>query len=272
MPPNKMELLLGLLREVDGKGGHVLRDAGLGYEQVAQAVPAFPQPFRGTTLDLSDDTKRVLELATETVRERSQLYIGTEHLLMGILKYPECRAFELLQRFNIEPEDLRQQVLKILGESPAQPSPPPKQAAELPPFRKQPSGLIHVIESKSFEIIQGTIAKILAMVGEGKLTSEQAIELMTGFQPYLAPSTGQKAELIAQSLGAVDMEKRKLHIVIRNIATRDIVYETTTPFRQAMDNLDTLVLAATQDYNGWFWAENVDATNRLEIRIEEDNA
>lgn len=114
-------LLLGLMREEGGVAGRVLRDLGLETRRIEDLIERMSRTGRqssGYRLDLSPGTKRVLELAVEEARRMGHHYIGTEHLLLGLVRQPEGIAVDLLRTLSISPEEIRRQTRRVLQESP----------------------------------------------------------------------------------------------------------------------------------------------------------
>ena len=117
-------LLLGLMREEGGVAGRVLRDLGLDPRRVEELVTRLTDSddprTQNSNLDLSLGTKKVLELAVDEARRMGHHYIGTEHLLLGLVRQPEGVAIEVLRRLSVSPEDVRRQTRRVLQESPMQ--------------------------------------------------------------------------------------------------------------------------------------------------------
>ena len=115
-------LLLGLIREEGGVAGRVLRELGLEPERVQEMVERQSVPGRTTPerIDLSPDTEQVLQLAIDEARRLGHHYIGTEHLLLGIVRQPEGVAIDVLRRLGVSPEQVRRQTRRLLQEAPAQ--------------------------------------------------------------------------------------------------------------------------------------------------------
>ncbi len=123
-------LLLGLMREEGGVAGRVLRELGLEQRRVEELVDELTRATRtvsSTSLDLSPGTKRVLELAVDEARRMGHHYIGTEHLLLGLVRQSEGVAIDVLKRLGISPEEVRRQTRRVLQESPVQNSQPDRQ-------------------------------------------------------------------------------------------------------------------------------------------------
>ena len=116
-------LLLGLMREEGGVAGRVLRDLGLDLRRVEELVTRLSTsdgPPNHSQLDLSPGTKKVLELAVDEARRMGHHYIGTEHLLLGLVRQQEGIALDVLRRLGVSPEEVRRQTSKVLQESPVQ--------------------------------------------------------------------------------------------------------------------------------------------------------
>ncbi len=114
-------LLLGLIREEGGVAGRVLRELGLDAERVQEIVERLTGTgqYRGGKLDLSPGTQQVLEYAVEEARRMGHHYIGTEHLLLGLVRYGEGIALDVLRKLGITPEQIRRQTRRVLQESTA---------------------------------------------------------------------------------------------------------------------------------------------------------
>ena len=133
-------LLLGLIREEGGVAGRVLRELGLEAERVQEMVERMvgTGQYRGGKLDLSPGTQQVLEFAVDEARHMGHHYIGTEHLMLGLVRYGEGVAIEVLRKLGVTPEQIRRQTRRVLQESSAArrtstPSEPkPKQEAAKP--------------------------------------------------------------------------------------------------------------------------------------------
>ncbi len=115
-------ILLGLVREEDGVAAKVLVSMGVNLGKVPQAVEykigAGEKP--GTTASgLTPRAKRVLELAIDEARQMGHSYIGTEHLLLGILREGEGVAAKVLDSFSVNIERARAEVTRFFSQSSA---------------------------------------------------------------------------------------------------------------------------------------------------------
>ena len=103
--------------------GGFLRDLGLDLRRVEELVSRLSTADERTSasqLDLSPGTKKVLELAVDEARRMGHHYIGTEHLLLGLVRQQEGIALDVLRRLGVSPEEVRRQTSKVLQESPVQ--------------------------------------------------------------------------------------------------------------------------------------------------------
>jgi ATP-dependent Clp protease ATP-binding subunit ClpC len=114
-------LLLGLIREEGGVAGRVLRELGLDADRIQEIVERLTGPgqYRGGKLDLSPGTQQVLEYAVEEARRMGHHYIGTEHLLLGLVRNGEGIALDVLRKLGVTPEQIRRQTRRVLQESSA---------------------------------------------------------------------------------------------------------------------------------------------------------
>ncbi len=112
-------LLMGLIREDGGVAGRVLRELGLEGDRVQEIVERLTGTgtSSGGKLDLSPGTQQVLEYAVDEARRLGHHYIGTEHLLLGLVRYGEGVANDVLRKLGVTPEQIRRQTRRVLQES-----------------------------------------------------------------------------------------------------------------------------------------------------------
>jgi ATP-dependent Clp protease ATP-binding subunit ClpC len=113
-------LLLGLIREEGGVAGRVLRELGLEPPRVKEMVERLTGIGRhsGGRIELAPGTEQVLQLAVEEARRMGHHYIGTEHLLLGLVRQGEGVGLDVLRRLGVTPEQIRRQTRRILQETP----------------------------------------------------------------------------------------------------------------------------------------------------------
>jgi len=110
-------ILLGLVREEEGVAAKVLTNLGIGLGKVRSAVEFIigrgEKPGTGET-GLTPRAKKVIELAIDEARQLGHNYIGTEHLLLGLLREGEGVASSVLDSFGITLERARAETAHIL--------------------------------------------------------------------------------------------------------------------------------------------------------------
>ena len=113
-------ILLGLCREPDGIAARALENLGVDIEALAMEIEQ--QVQRGTSVIPSEEiaftprAKKVLELAVEEARRFNHSYIGTEHILLGLVKEGEGIAAKVLQDMKIDLERVQTEIIRLLGD------------------------------------------------------------------------------------------------------------------------------------------------------------
>ncbi len=117
-------LLLGLVKEGDGVAVAVLRSMGVDLEDLSTHIEkaitsAGGMMTIGQLLPFTPRAKKVLEIAANEARAMSHKYIGTEHLLLALMKDTESAAANALVAAGLEYEKVKEEILKVLsgGES-----------------------------------------------------------------------------------------------------------------------------------------------------------
>ncbi|WP_018307180.1 ATP-dependent Clp protease ATP-binding subunit [Desulfitobacterium hafniense] len=113
-------LLLGLVAEGEGIAAKSLHGIGVTPEKIREQIgnlTGIGQPFTGE-VSLTPRVKRVMELAHEEARRHGVSYIGTEHLLLGLLMEGEGVAARVLRNLGVSPERIWKQVVQLLGGQP----------------------------------------------------------------------------------------------------------------------------------------------------------
>jgi ATP-dependent Clp protease ATP-binding subunit ClpC len=124
-------ILLGLIREGDGVAAEVLRNLTADLDDLARLVEENVRHGSSSTplgeLPYTTRAKKVLEYAMAEARELNHSYVGTEHLLLGLLREEKGLAAKVLDEVGIGLEEARGEMLKLLGTdmpSSGQPSTP----------------------------------------------------------------------------------------------------------------------------------------------------
>ncbi len=116
-------ILLGLVRETDGVAARVLSSLGVELPKVRSAVEFIigrgERPSPGD-IGLTPRAKKVIELAVDEARRLSHHYIGTEHLLIGIMREGEGVAAGVLESLGVSLDKVRAETTRILNQSVSQ--------------------------------------------------------------------------------------------------------------------------------------------------------
>lgn len=111
-------LLLGLLGEPGGLAAQALGDLGVSADDIRATIKQFLGPPGVSPSGFIPFTPRVKDILHMSLREALQLgynYIGTEHLLLAIIREGNGSAIEALRKAGVEPIQVRQQVLAVLS-------------------------------------------------------------------------------------------------------------------------------------------------------------
>jgi uncharacterized damage-inducible protein DinB len=114
-------LLLGLVRESDGVAARVLAFFGIDAAKVRSSVEFIIGRGNGTVageIGLTPRAKRVIELAIDESQRFNHNYIGTEHLLLGIIREGDGIAAGILESLGVSLEKVRHEVTRVLSDSP----------------------------------------------------------------------------------------------------------------------------------------------------------
>jgi ATP-dependent Clp protease ATP-binding subunit ClpC len=114
-------LLLGIIRLGEGIAAEVLQRLEVDPEQIQQAIENMVKPSGGTLtlgeIPLTPRAKRVLELSVEEARLLGHSYVGTEHLLLGLIREGEGVAARVLLELGVDRKRVREEIMKSLARS-----------------------------------------------------------------------------------------------------------------------------------------------------------
>jgi len=114
-------ILLGLVKEGSGVGATVLKNLDVDIKKLRLAiekrVKSGPDMVTMGKLPQTPRAKKVIEYAIEEARALNHNYVGTEHILLGLLRETEGIAAQVLMDMDMKLEDVRQEVLNLLGAS-----------------------------------------------------------------------------------------------------------------------------------------------------------
>jgi len=149
-------LLLGLIREPKGVTSRLLADAGIALDdirdEVLRRVPARSRTSTSADITFSAAATRVLQQAAEEADRLLHDHVGTEHVLLGLLREHGSVAADVLTSRGLRLDWVRERIVEILsaGERPERPGPPgtPANTFKWPWLRFVPSRTVHILYSE----------------------------------------------------------------------------------------------------------------------------
>ena len=154
-------LLLGLVREGEGVAARSMDSLGVDLSQIRRSVESIigrgPSAMSPSEIILAPQTKQVINYAIEEARKLGHSHVGTEHLLLGIVRQSESTAAKILASLGVELEKIRHQVIHELGQRGPAVAPTPPTA---------PSGSAFGGVSGPFERFNDRAKRVLAFAQE----------------------------------------------------------------------------------------------------------
>lgn len=114
------QILLGLIGEGTGVGPKILKSMGVTLKDArieVEKIIGRGSGFVAVEIPFTPRAKRILELSLEEARQLGHNYIGTEHLLLGLIREGEGVAARVLENLGVNLSTIRSQVIRSLGES-----------------------------------------------------------------------------------------------------------------------------------------------------------
>src|SRR5829696_1732785 len=113
-------ILLGLIREGEGVAATVLQNLNVELEEIQQKIEETVKKGKagqasGPDLPYTSRAKKVLELAMAEARDLTHNYVGTEHLLLGLIREEKGIAAQVLKKAGMTLDEARAETLRLLG-------------------------------------------------------------------------------------------------------------------------------------------------------------
>ncbi len=168
-------LLLGLIQEGEGVAAKALEALGISLESVSQQIqeiigPAKPPPSRHSRF--SPRARQVLKLSLREALQLGHHYIGTEHLLLGLMREGEGVAAQVLDKLGADLSGVRQQVIQVLQGYQGQEEPEAGRTAPRPGGARpgQPGMLAEIL--RGVDSIDSRLSAMEQSVGAGPEVSD----------------------------------------------------------------------------------------------------
>ncbi|MGH2407700.1 MAG: ATP-dependent Clp protease ATP-binding subunit [Candidatus Limnocylindrales bacterium] len=212
-------LLLGLVREGEGVAARVLENMNVELPKVRTAVEFIigrgDRPVVGE-VGLTPRAKRVIELAIDEARRLGHNYIGTEHLLLGLVREGEGIAAGVLESLGVNLDKVRHEVIRVLSQSSsAGPAAETKRASKTPTVDQLGINLTEAVRAGKIDPVIGREKEIERVI--------QILSRRTKNNPALIgePGVGKTAiaEGLAQRIVAGDVPDTLLN---KRVLTLDI--------------------------------------------------
>ena len=160
-------LLLGLIHEGDGVAAKALESLGISLDAVRQQVEEIigqGQQAPSGHIPFTPRAKKVLELSLRESQQLGHNYIGTEHILLGLIREGDGVAAQVLVKLGADLNRVRQQVIQLLhgyqGQEPRLARRPPEEGAPVAEVQAR------------LDVVEGRLAAVEQRVGTGPDTSD----------------------------------------------------------------------------------------------------
>ena len=197
-------ILLGLVRETEGLASQVLANMGVDLDKVRSAVEFIigrgERPILGD-IGLTPRAKKVIELAVDEARRMNHNHIGTEHLLIGLLREGEGVAAGVLESLDITLDRVREETRKVLSQSGTPSQRGAKSASRTPTLDQLGIDLTEAARANKLDPVIGRTKEIQRVI--------QILSRRTKNNPVLIgePGVGKTAvvEALAQNITQDDI-------------------------------------------------------------------
>ncbi len=187
-------ILLGLVKEGEGIAAKALLSLGLSTEKIQREVEKIigqgPGNTTGTTY--TPRAKKVIELSMDEARKLGHNYIGTEHILLGLIREGEGIAARVLSNLGVSLSKARQQVLQLLGSDTTETSSDSAQSASTPTLDSLARDLTALARDSKLDPVIGRANEIERVI--------QVLSRRTKNNPVLIGEPGVGKTAIAEGL------------------------------------------------------------------------
>jgi four helix bundle protein len=237
-------LLLGLAMERSGVGAMVMKNLGVDLAGLRDAVEKLVK--RGPsviTMDKLPETpraKRAIEYAVEEARALNHNYVGTEHILLGLLRESEGVAAQVLMNLGLQLKDVRQEILNLLGAGVEDTAEPPG-----------------AVESREGDTIEGqsgaepprvTNYKDLPVWREADELAQQIYTMTAAFPPVPSPTVASRLRELALAIPPYIAEAHSRPIPVEARWFLNAAFGSLREVRYLLDFAKRLEFLKPEDY------------------------
>lgn len=188
-------ILLGLVREGEGIAARALQMLGVEANKVQQEVERIIGEGQGqvSAMTYTPRAKKVIELSIDEARKLNHTYVGTEHILLGLIREGEGVAARVLANMNVSLNKARQQVLQLLGGDAAELAGDKDSSAGTPTLDGLARDLTQMARDGKLDPVIGRASEIERVI--------QVLSRRTKNNPVLIGEPGVGKTAIAEGLG-----------------------------------------------------------------------
>jgi ATP-dependent Clp protease ATP-binding subunit ClpA len=243
-----LHLLLGMLGVSNSTAYRILRDLSLEYRDVLPMVqelsPTMVHAAR-RTIELSPETRRVLEYAIDESRKVGADCIGSEHLLLGLMKKPDYAIISVLQRVSLDPDTVRRAARRLMLDA----------QESVPDGNGNGKAVSNGIDPRM---------KIIQMVDDGKISAAEAGDLLRAMQTASTPAVAYANRFAGE---IEQIRGRHIRLTITDKTTRQPKADLRVPVDRLQAELFVLIQLLYNGYAGKVGEWNT-PTDNIQVVIE----
>lgn len=239
-----LHLLVGMLEVSNSRAYRILRDLSLEYRDVLPMVQELSPTMvhaANRAVELSPETRRVLEYAVDESRKAGADCIGSDHLLLGLMKKPDYAIINVLQRVSLDPDTVRRATRRLMLDT----ADAAEEDAPAPNGGDPRLRIIHMVEA-------------------GKITASEAGDLLRALQTPSVPAVAYANRFA----GEIDhVRGRSVRLTLTDKATRQSKADVRIPVDRLQAEIFVLVQLLYNGHMGKVGEWNT-ATDHIQIVIE----